>query len=76
MAEPKIPDRKIPDRSDEPALQESLDPEKSTTAANSNDVELDPPEQTRDDEGNSVETQPKPNEPAKRPRPDSDAGSQ
>ena len=69
-------ERKIPDRSDEPALQESLDPEKSTTAANSNDVDPDPPEETRDDEGNSVETQPKGNKPSRRPRPDSDAGSQ
>ena len=69
-------ERKIPDRSDEPALQESLDPEKSTTAANSNDVQPDPPEETRDDEGNSVETQPKANDTPKRPRPDSDAGSQ
>ena len=69
-------ERKIPDRSDEPALQESLDPEKSTNAANSNDVEPDPPEETRDDEGNSVASQPKAKDAPKRPRPDSDAGSQ
>ena len=49
-------ERTIPDRSAEPALQESLDHgPKSKTAANSNDVEPDAPPETRDDEGNSTE---------------------
>ena len=47
--------RQIPDRSAEPALQESLDhgPD-STTAANSDDAEQDPSPDARDDEGNVV----------------------
>jgi len=62
MAEPKIPDR-----SAEPALLESLEQgPQSTTAANSDDVEHDPAAQGRDDEGNAVAvpaptTQPKAN---------------
>lgn len=50
MAKPKIPDR-----SEEPALQESLDHgPQSTTAANSDDAEHDPAAEARDDEGNAV----------------------
>ena len=46
---------KIPDRSDEPAVQESLDHgPKSTTAANSDDVAKRASTETRDDEGNVV----------------------
>ncbi len=46
-------ERKIPDRSDEPALQESLDHgPKSHTAANSDDVEPGAAPDARDDEGN------------------------
>lgn len=71
MAKPQIPDR-----SDEPAVQESLDHEKSTKAANSNDVEPDAPAEARDDEGNVIPVLPKVNEAPKRRRPDSDAGSQ
>jgi hypothetical protein len=53
MAEPKIPDR-----SNEPALQASLDHgPKSTTASNSNDVPPDAPADARDDEGNSTATE-------------------
>jgi hypothetical protein len=69
-------ERKIPDRSDEPAVKESLDHEKSTTASNSNDVPADDQQEARDDEGNSIETQPKPGEAPARPRPDSDSASQ
>jgi len=48
-------ERKIPDRSDEPALQESLDHgPKSHTAANSDDVEPGAAPDARDDEGNVV----------------------
>ena len=71
MAKPKIPDR-----SDEPAVQESLDHEKSTTAANSEDAEPDASAEARDDEGNVIQVLPKGKEPPKRRRPDSDAGSQ
>jgi hypothetical protein len=67
---------KIPDRSDEPAVQESLDPEKSNTATSSNDVEPDAPADTRDDEGNLVETPREGDAAPARPRPDSDAASQ
>ena len=70
MAKPKIPDR-----SDEPAVQESLDREKSTTAANSSDVEPDEPE-ARDDEGNAVEVPRKVDKVSTPVKPDSDAGSQ
>ena len=46
---------KIPDRSNEPALQESLDHgAKSTTAANSDDVANRESTGARDDEGNLV----------------------
>ena len=47
--------RQIPDRSAEPALQESLDhgPD-STTAANSDEAEQDASPDARDDEGNVV----------------------
>ena len=56
MAKPKIPDR-----SDEPALQDSLDHgPQSMTAANSDDVEPNPPPEARDDEGNSIEPPPPP----------------
>lgn len=71
-----MPKRKIPDRSAEPAVQESLDPEKSNTAASSNDVEPDAPAETRDDEGNLVETPREGEASPARPRPDSDAASQ
>jgi hypothetical protein len=71
MSEPKIPDR-----SGEPAVQESPDDEKSTTAANPNDVEPDAPPDTRDDEGNLVGTPREGEVSPVRPRPDSDAGSQ
>lgn len=67
---------KIPDRSAEPALQESLDRDKSTTAATSNDVEPAATPEARDDEGNAIEPQPKAKDVPARPRPDSDAGSQ
>lgn len=67
---------KIPDRSAEPAVQESLDQEKSNTAANSSDVEPDAPAETRDDEGNLVETPREGDAAPARPRPDSDAASQ
>ncbi|HUQ10139.1 MAG TPA: hypothetical protein VM146_07460 [Steroidobacteraceae bacterium] len=53
MAEPQIPDR-----SAEPAVQESLDRgPRSTTAANTNDVARDAPPDTRDDEGNLVDAE-------------------
>lgn len=71
MAKPQIPDR-----SAEPAVQESLDHEKSTTASNSNDVAPDASPETRDDEGNSVEAEEKVDEAPARQKPDSDAGSQ
>jgi hypothetical protein len=71
MAKPKIPDR-----SAEPAVRESLDPEKSNTAANSNDIEPDAPADARDDEGNRVETPREGDAAPARPRPDSDAASQ
>ena len=52
---------KIPDRSAEPAVQESLDRgPRSRTASNSNDVPADaPPEEARDDEGNYMGVEPK-----------------
>ena len=71
MAKPKIPDR-----SAEPAVQESLDPDKSSTASNSDDVEPGAEAEARDDEGNAVEVHPSGKGAPKRPRPDSDAGSQ
>ena len=71
MAEPKIPDR-----SDEPAVQESLDREKSTTAANSNDVEPDAVPEERDDEGNAIDVTETAEHAPANPRPDSEAGSQ
>jgi hypothetical protein len=67
---------KIPDRSAEPAVRESLDREKSTTAANSSDVEPDGAEEVRDDEGNVIDVARKDIDAPRRPRPDSDAGSQ
>lgn len=67
---------KIPDRSAEPAVRKSLDREKSTTAANSSDVEPDDAEEARDDEGNVIDVARKPDDAPTRPRPDSDAGSQ
>jgi hypothetical protein len=67
---------KIPDRSAEPAVQESLDREKSTTAANSSDVEPDEAGEARDDEGNVIDVARKDKDSPARPRPDSDAGSQ
>jgi hypothetical protein len=49
-------ERKIPDRKDEPALQESLDHgPKSHTAANSDDVEPGAAPDARDDEGNLIQ---------------------
>jgi hypothetical protein len=63
---------KIPDRSNEPAVQESLDPEQSTTAANSSDV----PAEARDDEGNVDEVEAGRDEAAGAARHDADAGSQ
>ena len=56
MTEPKIPDR-----SGEPGVQESLDrSSKARTASNSNDAPPDaPPEEARDDEGNYVGVEPK-----------------
>jgi hypothetical protein len=71
MKEPKIPDR-----SGEPALQEALDREKSTTAANSEDVDPDAPPETRDDEGNVIDVAQKGDGLPAKPRPDADAGSQ
>lgn len=71
MAKPKIPDR-----SAEPAVKESLDPEKSTTAANSSDVESGAPEEARDDEGNVIDVQRKAKKGPMPPRSDSEAGSQ
>ncbi len=57
-------ERQIPDRSAEPALQESLDHgPNSVTAANSDDVEPGAPD-ARDDEGNLV---PSPAPETKRP---------
>jgi hypothetical protein len=48
-------ERQIPDRSAEPALQESLDHgPNATTAATSDDVEPGAPPDARDDEGNLV----------------------
>ncbi len=67
---------KIPDRSGEPALQEALDREKSTTAANSEDVDPDAQAEARDDEGNAVDVAQKGDGAPARPRPDSDAASQ
>ena len=51
----------IPDRSAEPAVQESLDRSpKARTASNSNDIPADaPPEEARDDEGNFMGGEPK-----------------
>jgi hypothetical protein len=66
----------IPDRSAEPAVRESLDREKSTTAANSSDVEPDGAEEVRDDEGNVIDVARTADDAPRRPRPDSDAGSQ
>lgn len=62
--------RQIPDRSEEPAVQESLDEERSTTAANSSDAATDVPPETRDDEGNAVEAEANRKEMATRARPD------
>jgi hypothetical protein len=60
MAEPKIPDR-----SEEPALQESLDHGlKAIIAANSDDAEHDPAAEARDDEGNAIPVA-RPTSPAK-----------
>lgn len=67
---------KIPDRSAEPAVRKSLDREKSTTAANSSDVEPDDAGEARDDEGNVIDVARKDSDAPKRPRPDSEAGSQ
>ena len=67
---------KIPDRSAEPAVQESLDREKSTTAANSSDVEPDDAGEARDDEGNIIDVAQNDSDAPARPRPDSEAGSQ
>ncbi len=69
-------ERQIPDRSAEPAVQESLDREKSTTAATSDDVEPDAPDEARDDEGNAIEVAREGNDAPKHPKPDSEAGSQ
>ena len=69
-------ERRIPDRSAEPAVKESLDPEKSTTAANSNDVDPDEQPEARDDEGNVIDVAKKPGDMPAKPRPDSEAGSQ
>jgi hypothetical protein len=69
-------EKQIPDRSTEPAVRESLDLEKSTTASNSNDVASDDSPETRDDEGNSVEAGQKVDDVPARRRPDSEAGSQ
>lgn len=71
MAEPKIPDR-----SAEPAVQESLDREKSTTAGNSSEVEPDDAGEARDDEGNVIDVAREEKDAPRRPKPDSDAGSQ
>ena len=71
MAKPRIPDR-----SEEPAVQESLDHENSNTAANSSDLEPGDPHQARDDEGNAIEPVAKGKDAQIRPKPDSDAGSQ
>ena len=58
-------ERKIPDRSDEPALQESLDHgPNSSTAANSDDVEPGAATDARDDEGNLIQLpEPEPERP-------------
>lgn len=69
-------ERQIPDRSAEPAVQESLDPEKSTIAANSNDVDPDAQPEARDDEGNALNVAKKAGDMPAKPRPDSEAGSQ
>lgn len=71
MTEPKIPDR-----SGEPAVQETLDREKSTTAGNSEDVDPGAPGETRDDEGNVIDVAQKSEGAPAKPRPDSDAASQ
>jgi hypothetical protein len=68
--------RQIPDRSQEPAVQESLDAEKSATAANSSDAAAEVPPETRDDEGNAIKVEAKQKATTKAARPDSDAGSQ
>lgn len=67
---------RIPDRSAEPAVRESLDHEKSTTAANSSDAEPDDAGEARDDEGNVIDVARKDKDAPARPKPDSDAGSQ
>jgi hypothetical protein len=67
---------RIPDRSAEPAVRESLDREKSTTASNSSELEPDASGEARDDEGNVIDVARKPEDAPARPRPDSDAGSQ
>jgi hypothetical protein len=66
----------IPDRSEEPAVLESIDREKSTTAANSSDAATESPPETRDDEGNAVEAEAKPEEAVSSAKPNSVAGSQ
>ena len=67
---------KIPDRSADPAVRESLDREKSATAANTSDVEPDDAGEARDDEGNVIDVARKDYDAPARPLPDSDAGSQ
>jgi hypothetical protein len=72
--------KRIPDRSDEPAVQESLDPQRSTLAANSDDIpaeaNAEANDEARDDEGNVIEPDATGSEAPRHPRPDSDAGSQ
>lgn len=69
-------EKQIPDRSAEPAVLDSLDPAKSTSAASSDDVAPDAAREARDDEGNAVEATGEDKEVEKPKRPDSDAGSQ
>jgi hypothetical protein len=66
----------IPDRSAEPAVQESLDADKSTTAANSNEVDPEAQDGARDDEGNAIGVAQTGDDVPGKARPDSDAGSQ
>jgi hypothetical protein len=67
---------KIPDRSEEPAVQEALDRKRSATASNSSDEEPEDTGEARDDEGNVIDVARKAEDVPDRPRPDADAGSQ
>ena len=85
--DPKIPpdqqgsetrprDKKIPDRSSEPAVRESLDPERSKSATNSSNDAAHDSAETRDDEGNVIAVRADGDGAPRAARPDSDAGSQ